>query len=120
MADEDNRTEQPTAKKRGEAFKKGQFAQAAEIPIVFGLAAGFCVLIFAAPAVVQSTTGAGAFLFGHLHDFEISASSLPHYLQQSGLFLGGLAFPIVGLAMLAGVIAGGLQTGFRLTPTVIQ
>jgi flagellar biosynthesis protein FlhB len=121
MADDnDNRTEEPTPKRRGEAFQKGQFAQAAEIPIVFGLAAGFCVLMFATPGIVQGTTNLSAYLFGHLHDVEISASSLPHHLQESGLLLGAMIFPIVGLAMLAGVVAGGLQTGFRLTPKVVE
>jgi flagellar biosynthetic protein FlhB len=121
MADQDdNRTEQPTGKRRSQAFRKGQFAQAPEIPIAFGLAAGFCVLLFAMPAVAQTTTQIAVYLFGHLHDFEISASSVPHYLQQSGMILGGLIFPIVGTAMLAGIVAGGLQTGFRLTPDVIQ
>lgn len=120
MADNDNRTELPTGKKRNKAFQSGQFAQAPEIPIVFGLAASFCVLMFAAPAIVQRVTGISAFMFGHLHGIEISASSVPHYLQMSALALGGMIFPIVGAAMLAAIVAGGLQTGFRLTTSVID
>lgn len=115
----DNRTELPTGKRRGEAFSKGQFAQAAEIPVVFGLGAAFCVLLFAAPGIAQKVTEMGAFMFGHLSRLEVTASSVPYWLQQIFLTLGRLIFPIVGAAMLAGIVAGGLQSGFKLTPKVL-
>ena len=34
--------------------------------------------------------------------------------------MGSLAFPIVAAALFAGITAGGLQTGFRLTPKVLE
>lgn len=118
--DQDNRTEQPTGKRRSEAFGKGQFAQAPEIAVVFGLSASFCVIVFSAHDIARQVAEIGAFLFGHLGRVEITASSLPFWMEQSFLALGRLIFPILGAAMLAGIVAGGLQSGFRLTTKVLE
>ncbi len=118
--DQENRTEDPTAKHRDKAFRKGQFAQAPEIAIVFGLVVSFCVLLFAMPGVVHRVSGIAYYIFGHLGQIEISASGLPRWLEISLLTFGGMIFPVLGGAMLAGILAGGLQSGFKLTPEVLE
>ena len=42
----DNATEKPTEKKLSDSHNKGQFAQAPEIQMVFGLVAAYFVLLF--------------------------------------------------------------------------
>lgn len=118
--DQETRTEQPTAKKLGEAFERGQFAQSPDVAAAFSLAAAFCALLFAAPGVATRVAETSTFIFGHLSEMEVTVSGLGHGLGQSFGLLGALAFPFLGAAMLAGVIAGGLQTGFRLTPKVLE
>jgi flagellar biosynthetic protein FlhB len=119
-ADQSSKTEEPTSKRRNKAFREGQFARAPEINTAFNLALAFCVLLFAVPGVASRLAAASIYLFGHLSEVELSASSMPYMFRTSMGFYGMLIFPFVGSAMLAGIAAGGLQTGFRLTPKVLE
>lgn len=117
--DDDNKTEQATPKHRNKAFVKGQFAKAPEIAIVFGLATAFCVLFFTMPAAAAKAAEIAYYTFGHLGQIEVSASSLQFWLQHGSLTVGGMVLPMLGAAMLSAVVAGGLQSGFKLTPKVL-
>lgn len=118
--DQASKTEEATAKRRQEAFDNGQFAQSTDVPVAFSLIAAFIVLLFAAPGVAGRVLEVGAYIFGNLQRFEVSSSGLQYWIQAAMTFMGALAFPIVGAAIFAGVAAGGLQTGFRLTPKVLE
>jgi flagellar biosynthetic protein FlhB len=117
MADEDkdSRTEEPTWRRRHDAFRKGKFAQAPEVAVSASLLVGLLLLWFAIPDIARRLSVLGAFLFGHLGQFEISRSSMQFWMQEGVVAVGGLLFPILGAAMLAGVLAGGMQSKFRLT-----
>lgn len=121
MADTDqsSKTEQPTGKKLQDAFEEGQFPRSPEVGIAFSLAAAFCALLFAAPGIATRIAEASAFVFGHLSRFEVTLSSFAYWFGQVLALLGGLCFPFVATALLAGIVAGGLQTGFRVTPNVL-
>ena len=118
--DRDQRTEQPTEKHLAEAFKDGQFAQSPDVGIAVGLATTFCLLLFAVPGTASRIADLGAFIFGHLDRLEINEVSATRGFQNGLSLVGSLVFPFVGVAVAAGVIAGGLQTGFRLTPKVLD
>jgi flagellar biosynthetic protein FlhB len=118
--DESSRTEEPTGKKLGEAFAKGQFARSPDVNSAFALAAAFCALLFAAPGIASRVVETSAFIFAHAGRFEVTISGLGYWLQQGVFLLGSMVFPFLATIMVAGVIAGGLQSGFRLTPDVIE
>jgi flagellar biosynthetic protein FlhB len=119
-ADQASKTEDPTSKRRNKAFQEGQFARAPEINTAFNLAVAFCVLLFAVPGTASRIAETSIFIFGHLGEVELSASSMPYQFRNAIEYYGYLIFPFVGAAMLAGIAAGGLQTGFRLTPKVLE
>ncbi|MGH8020514.1 MAG: EscU/YscU/HrcU family type III secretion system export apparatus switch protein [Opitutaceae bacterium] len=119
-SDQDQRTEEPTAKRLSEAFQQGQFAQSPDVAIAVGLATTFCLLLFAAPDTARRVAELGSHIFGHLDRFEVNEISATRGLQDGLGLIGSLVFPFVGVAMLAGVVAGGMQTGFRLTPKVTE
>jgi flagellar biosynthetic protein FlhB len=119
MADHDNKTEQPTAKRQSEAFDEGNFAQSNDVNVAFSLAAAFVALLFAAPGVAGEVVEAGAYILGHLHRFEITTSAFADLFGRSMGLLGSLSFPFVASALFAGIVASGLQTGFRPTPKVL-
>ncbi len=116
--DKDQRTEEPTAKRLTEAFQEGRFAQSPDVGIAVGLAATFCLLLFVAPGTARRVAEMGSYVFGHLDRLEVNEISAARGLQDGLGLVGSLVFPFVGVTMLAGVIAGGMQTGFRLTPKV--
>ncbi|BET66060.1 flagellar biosynthesis protein FlhB [Opitutales bacterium ASA1] len=118
--DQDQKTEEPTAKRLSEAFQEGQFAQSPDVGIAVGLIVIFCLLLFVLPGTAARVGEFGISIFGHLERFEINEISAAHGLQVGVGMIGGLVLPIAGTAVLAGVIAGGMQTGFRLTPKVLE
>ena len=118
--DKASRTEQATPKRRDEAFRNGQFAQSPDVAVAFSLVAAFVTLVFAAPGVASRVMALGAYVLGNLQRFEVSSSGVSFWMQQAFTFMGALTFPIVAAALFAGVAAGGLQTGFRLTPKVLE
>jgi flagellar biosynthesis protein FlhB len=122
MADQDqaSKTEEATAKRRGEAFENGQFAQTPDVAVALSLIAAFVTLLFAAPGVAGKVMELGAYVFGNLQRFEVSSSGLQFWVQQGMVFMGGLVFPIVAAAMFSGIVAGGMQSGFRLTTKVLE
>ena len=117
--DQASKTEEATAKRRSEAFDNGQFAQSPDVAVALSLIAAFVTLVFAAPGVASRVMELGAYVFGNLQRFEVSASGLQFWAQQAFSFMGALVFPIVAAAMFAGVVAGGMQSGFRLTPKAL-
>jgi flagellar biosynthetic protein FlhB len=119
-SDRDSRTEEPTAKRLSEAFSEGQFARSQDVNIAFSLAAAFIALLFAGPSIAGRVAEIGAFIFGHLHRFEINTSAVANLVGAVFGVLGALSFPIVATCLVAGVAASGLQTGFRLTPKVLE
>lgn len=118
--DQASKTEEATPKRRQEAFENGQFAQSPDVAIALSLIAAFVALLFTAPGVAGRVLEAGAYIFGNLQRFEVSSTGLQYWMGQSMAFMGSLAFPIVAAALFAGIVAGGMQTGFRLTPKVLE
>jgi len=119
-ADHDNRTEQPTAKRLSEAFEKGQFARAPEIGIAFGLATSFCVLLFVIPGLSLRVAETSTYVFANLARIDLNQTSVP-FLFQSGLkLMFSLILPMIAVAAISAIIAEGLQSGFRVTPKVIE
>lgn len=118
--DQASRTEQATPKRRDEAFQNGQFAQSPDVAVALSLIAAFVTLVFAMPGVAGRVMELGAFVFGNLQRFEVSTAGVGFWSHQAFFFMGALVFPIVAAAMFSGIVAGGLQSGFRLTPKVLE
>ncbi len=115
----DNATEKPTAKRLGDAHNKGQFAQAPEVQVVAGLIASYFVMLFAIRGQAQQISEFTIALFGNLEKYQIITSAMQHWTALSFMMLFGLLFPALGCSILAGVIAGGFQSRFQLTPEVL-
>lgn len=121
MADSDksSKTEQPTAKRLADAFQEGNFAKSQDVGIAFGLASAFCVILFAMPGVALRVGAFGQTVFGQLGEFEITPTAFVRGFTEAIGMMGQVLTPILGSALLAGVLAAGLQSGFRLTPKAI-
>jgi len=115
----DNATEKASDKKVSEAHDKGQFAQAPEIQVVAGLIASYFVLLFATKGQAEFLRDFSASIFGNLEKYQILPDTIPHTTLVGFLMLLGLLVPAMGCAIVAGALAGGLQTRFKMTPEVV-
>ena len=120
MSDKDNKTEEPTEKHLREAQDKGQFARAEELSVVFILMAIFTVFLFAAKdkaiAVAEYTRN----LWLHFAEFDYSETEFHNFLNQFMYFGTTVALPFLGTCFLAVIIAGGLQSGFKIAPKALK
>ena len=122
MSDQDkaSKTEAPTSKRLNEAFQKGDFAKAPEVAAAFTLAAAFGVFAFVIPEKADTLRELAKRLFGGLHQLEVNRETTAEAL--TGFISSGMAFlaPLFAAVMFAGLAAGGLQTGFRISPKAIE
>ena len=118
--DKDSKTEEATSKRKGEEFKRGNFAQAQEIGVAFSLFSGLLVVLFAGRGMVDTMFNVSAGILGHLNSFDVSRDGISHELNSIAIILGRLSAPFLGAGMIAGIVAGGLQSGFKLTPEALS
>lgn len=118
--DKETATEEPTAKKLSDSHERGQFAQAPEFQVVAGLLAGYVVLIGLVPLAASRVVEASAYILGQMDRFEISPESVAQTIDTGATFIGLIMLPLLVGTMIAGILAGGLQSGFKLTLKVME
>jgi len=117
--DQDSKTEQPTGKHLSEAHEKGQFAKSPEISVVAMLAATMGALSMTLSSSVQDIGALAVNIFSQLGSVQIAASTVPSQLSDILIVIAKVLGPIIGGSILATLISGGLQSGFRFTPEVL-
>lgn len=115
MADSDNRTEKPTGKRLSEAQSKGNFARTMEIQTVFVLTAGFVAISISAPLILSVFRTSMVDTFGQLGKLTISLNSINLYYESFIFWIFASVLPVALAALVAAILAGGLQSRFRLT-----
>ncbi len=113
------KTEQATAKRLEEAQNRGQIARSAEVQTVFVLTAAMLALLFSGSEMWRLMAGAQVAMLSHLHDIPLSSSAMQGYAIRALLVFGSCVWPILLATMLAGLLAGGIQTRFRTSPEVL-
>lgn len=121
MADDpESKTEQATPKRLEESLNKGQFARSAEINTLFSILTTLVILKWMGPHLWDSLS----FQFRGLltaipHDL-MSADTVVTGALSAALRLVGFAAPALGMAIVSGVIASGLQSRFHFTPGALN
>ena len=122
MADseQDQRTETATAKKRGEAFEKGQFARSPDVQVAFVLVAALVVLLFYGTDVARALRDFAAGVLRNLGTTRLTSAMLIERCHEATRQFLSAATPMLVACFVAAVLGGGLQTRFRMTPKVIE
>lgn len=122
MADTDNdqKTEQPTGKRLNDAAEKGQFAKSHEITVVFTLAAALAAMAFTLRSSAQDLAEYTVMIFTNFRLMTLNAGTFPLLLSDVILTCGKVLMPILLACVGAAMLAGGLQSGFRLSPKAIM
>jgi len=119
MAEGGEKTEQATQKKIEEAQKKGQMARSAEVQTAFVLMAALMALSLSGNEIWRLIAHTEVSVLGHLHDTPLTIGAMQGYAISGALLFGQCVWPILVATMTAGLLAGGIQTRFRVAPEAL-
>jgi len=114
--DQDQKTEQPTEKKLAEAADRGQFAKSAELQVLLLLGAALCVLAFTAHTTARDVAEYSISMFTRFGSMKVVPDTVRAEMSGLVVTVGKGLGPVLLACVLAAVVGGGLQSGFRLSP----
>jgi flagellar biosynthesis protein FlhB len=109
----DGKTEKATPKRRSDARKEGTVAKSQEVAVAFSLAYGLLALAFFTPAGVEVMEGETVGLITRTTGQHFEGAVLA---ESAARMIAATAGPFLAVAIVAGVAAGAIQVGFKLTP----
>src|SRR4051812_24728131 len=116
--DQEQKTEKPTEKRLNEAHEKGQFAKSHEITVLFVFTALLAVLGFTAQSASRDIAEYAAGMFTRFASTPVARDTVTVQLSEMMLITGRALAPLLAGVVGATLLAGGVQSGFRLTPKV--
>lgn len=121
MADTDNdqKTEQATEHHLEEAMERGTFARVPELSVLFILGAGLFTLSFTGRAAGESLARFFVTIFSEFTTTPVRSDTVTAIFAEMLMVSGGVVLPMLGACAGAAFLAGGIQTGFQLTPKAI-
>ncbi len=118
--DKDSKTEDASSKRIADALKEGNFAQAQEISVVFTLFAGLMVVVWYGRDLTIGVLSLSSTILGNLSSVQMSHEAIEYWAMTTMMTLSRFCGPFLVAGMLSAIIAGGLQSGFRLTPKALK
>ncbi|HND63008.1 MAG TPA: EscU/YscU/HrcU family type III secretion system export apparatus switch protein [Opitutaceae bacterium] len=115
-SDQDQKTEQPTEKRLREAMERGQFAKSPELSVVLTLAAVLGAIAFTAPAAARDIGGYAVAMFTRFATTRVTSDTVPGEMMTLVLTAAKAMLPLLLGCIGAALLAGGVQSGFQLTP----
>lgn len=106
------KTEEPTSKRREEARKKGQVAKSIEINSTLILLTGLVTLTIFGGTMFSRIVGVNQFIFSQVGQIQITQDVLPGYLYSGVKMLISILVPVMLPIVLIGIISNLLQFGF--------
>ena len=118
--DKDSKTEAPSAKRLSEAHAKGQFARAPELTLAFTLSAAIATLGLAAHEAADKVARLAVTVFSRLGELRLQGDEVPAVGVMAITTFVSVALPVVLATAFVVILAGGIQSGFQLTPEAMQ
>lgn len=121
MADHDKeqKTEQPTEKRLQEAAERGQFAKVQEMSVLFTLAAAFGALGLTATAGAQNVAHYATGIFRDFAFRQVRSDTVMPLFSDMLHTVSSVFLPILIATSAAALLAGGAQSGFRVSPKAV-
>ncbi|MBM7623505.1 flagellar biosynthesis protein FlhB [Sporohalobacter salinus] len=116
----EEKTEDPTPKRRKEAREEGQVAQSQELSMAFTLLFSFIMLFFLMDNILYESMQFMDKYFTDYMTMTLNNQTFHTLLLEIAKFIFQLVSPIMFVVALVGVVVGLLQTGFLFTPTSLQ
>lgn len=118
--DKDSKTEEASGKRIADEFEKGNFAQSQEVGMAFTLISALLVVTFYGLDMAKSVMNITVSIFTSIGRFQVSENSIEHWSIVGIGALGRLVGPFLVAGMVAAIVAGGLQSRFKLTPKALK
>ncbi|MEI6464590.1 MAG: EscU/YscU/HrcU family type III secretion system export apparatus switch protein [Verrucomicrobiota bacterium] len=117
--DHDQKTEQPTEKRLETAMDQGEFAKPPEITIWLMLAALLGVFALTVPAAARTLAEYSIGVFTRFATTTVTRETATVQLGEALVVSGKILGPVFLACAGAAVVAGGLLSGFRLSPEAV-
>lgn len=114
MAGDEEKTEEPSGRRLGEAREKGNIAFSADLNNAVGLLGGIVLLYNMGVLTYQVMDKTFKVTLGHLFYKDFSQDVIMEIILSQFYVLAKMLFPILGGLMLIGLIISYVQTGFML------
>ena len=114
-----DKTEEPTAKKRSDAAKKGQIGKSQEVSTAFVLLIGFVVIKVLWEQIYANIANYTVYIFGHLNQTVDTETVLQLFLGMV-LVMVKTAFPIMMAVMVVGLAINIWQTGWHFNTEKLE
>ena len=116
---QDEKTEQPTPKKREDSRKKGQVARSQELNSVFIILTGVMGLMFFDAHLLSGFTDAFHYNIGQI-DIDLTVTKFYELFIANGKALISLIAPIILLLGLVGILINIAQVGIGISPEAMK
>jgi flagellar biosynthetic protein FlhB len=113
--DQDQKTEQATEKKLQDAHERGQFAKSPELLILFTLAAAVGMMAFTLQSSARGVAEYAVGMFTGFAGIKVEINTVNEQMQLALRTLGGALLPVLIATAGAAVLAGSIQSGFRIS-----
>jgi len=120
MADKEERTEEPTAKRLAQARSEGQVFRSQEVLSVGMLLIGISIIAFGASWAVSRLANIMAALFLASSTTIITQASVQAIAMEYGLRVVGIMVPLMAVLMISGIILNVVQSGWNWTFKTLQ
>jgi len=122
MADSDNdqKTEQASEQRLNEAMARGQIAKAPELSVLVLMAATLAVIAFTAQSASRDVAEYTINCFTHYTTIQLRSDTVVTQFGDAMLVIAKVLGPVLLAAAGAALFSGGIQTGFRLSPKVLE
>lgn len=117
--DQDQKTEQPTEKKLSDAMERGQFARSPELAVLLMLVAVLAALGFSIREASRGIAEYAIGIFSRVGQMKVQFDTIPAYGAELMTTIGHALTPILFACGGAALLAGGIQSGFRMSPEAI-
>ena len=114
--DQEQKTEQPTEKRLADAHERGQFAKSHELTVLFSIAAVLGVLGFTAQSTAHDIAEYAVGIFTRFATMPVDRDTVTIQFGEVLLTTGRALLPVLLGSVGAVLLAGGVQSGFRLSP----
>jgi flagellar biosynthetic protein FlhB len=118
--DGQEKTEQPTQKRLDDSRQEGQVAKSMEVNSFAIFVTGILLLYFAKNYIGSRLSLLTEYLFSSLDTLELNLSILSIFAAKGFIFLLLTLAPVVGALVVAALVAGYSQTGFKITLKAMQ
>ncbi len=115
MAERDERTEAPTAKRRSEARKEGTVARSTEVNSVFVLLAGLVLVRIFAPMLLRELNRTFCETFALIGEPSMGASTVAALFTTITMGTARMVLPIAIGILIVGLVANLIQIGWLAT-----